>query len=137
MTFGSKIRLLRNIRGYSQQYVAHMLNLSENSYRKLENDQVVPKEERKQQLSKIFGMTMEQLDSLGEGNVIFYDTVQCETGGYVGSNGVVHNHNPKDLIAEIEKLKLHNQAKDQRIADLETHIKHLESVIELLKPKIS
>jgi DNA-binding XRE family transcriptional regulator len=65
MTFGAKIRLLRNREGYSQQSVAHMLNLSENSFRKIEKDKIVPKAKRKQQLSKIFGMTMEQLDALG------------------------------------------------------------------------
>ncbi len=136
MTFGSKVRLLRNIKGYSQQYVAHMLNLSENSFRKIENDTVIPKLERKQQIAKILGISIEDLEAMGEGNAIFYSSVQCETGGFVGSNGVVHNNNPKELIIEIDKLKIQLHAKDQRITDLEKHLKNLEMVVELLKAKI-
>ena len=135
MTFGTKIRLLRNIKGYSQPNMAQMLNLSTNSYGELERDQVPPKPKRKEQIAKIFGLSVEELDSFGEGNAIFYNTVQCETGGFVGINGVVHNHNPKELIAENEKLKLQNEAKDQRIVDLEKHINRLDDVIDLLKLK--
>ena len=114
-----------------------MLNLSENSYRKIETDKIIPKMERKQQIAKILDISVEELEALGEGNTIFYSSVQCETGGFVGSNGVVHNNNPEDLVIEIDKLKIQLESKDQRIADLERHLKNLESVVELLKSNIN
>ena len=131
MTLGTKFRFKRLILGYSQQYVAHMLNISENTYRDFESDRKIPKDERLAQIATILGMTVEQLKSFGEGGIIIVDEIKCETGGYVGSNGVVNNHKSiTDVEAENEKLKEKNISLNQRVVDI-------EKINDLLEKRIS
>lgn len=120
MTIGTKIQKIRNLLGHKQHTIASMLNISDNAYRSYEMGKVEPKMERKKEIAAAFGMTLEDLESFGEGGVVFMEEVKCETGGFVNAKGVVHNNKSShDLEAEIERLKILNASKDQRIKDLE------------------
>jgi DNA-binding XRE family transcriptional regulator len=97
-----------------------MLNISDNTYRNYETGKVEPKMDRKKEIATAFGITLEDLESFGEGGVIFMEEVKCETGGFVNAKGIVHNNKTvSELEAEIERLKILNASKDQRIKDLE------------------
>jgi DNA-binding XRE family transcriptional regulator len=48
---GRKLRILRNLHDYSQESVAHTLNISQKAYSRLENDQVKLNDERTSQLA--------------------------------------------------------------------------------------
>jgi transcriptional regulator with XRE-family HTH domain len=134
MTIGTKIRLKRTHFGYSQQYFASMLNVSENTYRKIEGDIAKPKLAQLEKIAEKLGMKVEDLINQ-EGGVTFYDEVKCESGGYIGlNNGIVHTHRPIGEIEEENKrLVGENTAKDLRINDLSKTIENLEEIIKLLK----
>ena len=61
MTIGSNIRNKRFSKGYNQFNMAQMLNVSENTYRKIEGDKVVLKDERLEKIAKILDTTVMNL----------------------------------------------------------------------------
>lgn len=119
MTVGTKIRLKRAQLGYTQQYMAYKLNMTETTYRKIENDQIELSSERKGKVAELLGLSVEDLNQ--SGYIIINDDNKCESGSYVGSHVVINNNHKStlELESENEKLKIILDLKEQRIKDLE------------------
>lgn len=61
MDVSDKIRRLRNEKGYSQQYLALKLGISQNAYHKLEKGETKLSFERLQQLATVLEVSIEEL----------------------------------------------------------------------------
>ena len=61
MTIGSKIILLRNNMGISQEKLAEMLSVSRQSVSKWEMDQALPQIDKVLQLAELFSVSTEEL----------------------------------------------------------------------------
>ena len=135
MTLGKFIRLKRNELGYSQENMAHMLNIAKNTYGRMENDKEIRnKDERKEKIAEIFGLSVEELQKYSERGSVFYDEVKCETGGYIGSNFFINNSKlTSQLEEEIEKLKKENATHEQYIENLKAFNSHLEKRVSDLE----
>lgn len=55
--YGDKIRMIRELRNFSQEYVAENLGIKQNSYSKIENNQTKLTAEMLQKISVFFGVS--------------------------------------------------------------------------------
>ena len=55
--YGEKIRMIRELRNYSQEYVAEKLGIKQNSYSKIENNQTKLTAEMLQKIATLFGVS--------------------------------------------------------------------------------
>jgi len=102
MKMGPKLRQLRDIKGLSQEDMAERLNMSVNSYGRLERNETAMTLERLDEIAKILGMSIEDLLRFDE-QIVFCHVNQ---GGVVNvSGGTVHTGNAEVYEKEIEHLK--------------------------------
>lgn len=64
MEFGIKLRRLREIYGYSQEYVADYCGITQSAYSKKEKGLRIPSYERLQQLSTLYKIEIDKIVSL-------------------------------------------------------------------------
>lgn len=132
MNIGDKIREFRTRKGLTQEVVADKLKMSLSNYAYIEQGKVnvnIPKLEK---IAKVLEVDIFELLSIGEKNV-FYIPQNTENG--VNNGYVINNTLPQEYLHQIEKLNLQLNAKDEKIAALETRIKDLEEIITFLKQK--
>lgn len=102
-----RIYEMRRQRGYSQEYMASILNISLNSYRKIEKGGTNLVSSRLDDIAKVLGITCDDL---------VFD---------------LENDKPEYSLAKQEKQELINN-----IDDLKKYITHLEQLINLQKEKL-
>ena len=61
MTFGEKLKAIRKEKGYSQEEMAGLLNVSRQAVSKWESDRGIPEIEKLLQISNMFGVTLDYL----------------------------------------------------------------------------
>lgn len=109
---GQKVRMVRELKGFSQEYMAHALGMSQRGYSKLERDETRLDWERITQIAKLF--EMEPLDLVSfDDNLIFNNCTQS------GKFNQFYNQVPEKLIAQYEE-----------------RIKHLEAEVGFLRDEL-
>jgi len=66
LTIGEKISLLRQKEGRSIEEVAEFMKMTVGTYEKIEDDFLYPKDEQIARLGRLYGLTYEQVISVGE-----------------------------------------------------------------------
>ncbi len=61
--YGNKIRLLRNLRGYSQEYMSNKLDIEQSSYSRVENEQQKLSAEMLDKIAKVLAVSVADLTS--------------------------------------------------------------------------
>lgn len=121
-----KIRQLREINHLSQEEMAVKLNLSANGYAKIERGETKLNIPRLEQIAEIFDT---DIFSLIQSDTHFINQVNHST-----NNGdVAYYANSQNLSAEIEKLNLIIQHKDELLEQKQTEIENLKKIISLLE----
>jgi transcriptional regulator with XRE-family HTH domain len=64
--FGEKLRLIRVVRGYNQEYVADELGISVRSYQRYENSQTKVSVKFAMKVAKFYNLTLDELSTYGE-----------------------------------------------------------------------
>ena len=64
-----KLRRIREIYGYTQEYVADRLGISQPAYWQKENGKRIPSEERLEQIAELYSLTVDDLKT-GELNTV-------------------------------------------------------------------
>lgn len=107
---GHKIRQIRELKGYSQEYVASKLGVSQRAYSKLETNET---KLDWQKITKIAGVfEIDPLDIISfDDNLVFHNCHQS------GKFGQFYNHIPEKLIEQYE----------MRIKGLEDEIRFLRN----------
>ena len=83
MTFGEKLKAIRKEKGYSQEEMAGLLDVSRQAVSKWESDRGIPEIDKLLQISNMFGVTLDYLlksESLDENN---------QSGGYYVSRETI------------------------------------------------
>ncbi len=112
--YGQKIRMIRELRGFSQEHVATMLGLTQASYSRIETNQTKLSTEMLERLAKEFGVTPADIMSTEPTVINFYGTnhgAQC-TFGTVGYFDGTHKEIYEKLLA----------SKDEEIARMQRTI---------------
>ena len=82
MKAGQKIRKIRDLKGFSQEYMALRLNMSQTNYSKIESDEVKLIVDRLMEIGDIFGM--DPLDILSFDKELIFNN-HDQKGGQAGN----------------------------------------------------
>ena len=123
MSVHEKIRLVRQLKGWSQEDVANKLGMSPNGYGSIERGETDVNLSRLEQIAEMFGIKLSDLLELTEKNVF---NLSGENNNQ--SNWYVGSCSPEYLQfkAELEKEQALNTQKDKEI-------EYLKEIIGMLK----
>jgi transcriptional regulator with XRE-family HTH domain len=116
---GQKLRLLREFRNYSQEYIAEKLGITQHAYSRIENNLTKLTAERLERLAAILNIPLLELLSDKEPVISF-------SGPVAPSAGPIKDDHWKEIIENIRQL--YGQVicgKDEKIAFLENEIRAL------------
>lgn len=118
LKIGDKLRKLRANKGYSQEYMAETLKISQKTYSNMENDKSSISIENLKKIAEEFNIDL--LELLSDGKVIVQYNTANDTSTF---NGVVNNNVSEELVTQlkerIEDLKGIIQEKINKISQLE------------------
>ena len=134
MPIHEKIRLLRQVKGLTQEEVADKLNLSVNGYGKIERGECDVNLTRLEQLAGVF--EIEPIELLGNSEKQIFN-LSCYNNTDTQNTQTYSFYSNTELKSEIEKLQLILQLKDKEIELRDEKIRHLTEVVELLRAKDS
>ena len=123
MSVHEKIRLVRQLKGWSQEDVANKLGMSPNGYGSIERGETDVNLSRLEQIAEMFGIKLSDLLELNEKNVFnLAGEHNNQSNWYIGS------YSPEYLQfkAELEKEQTINAQKDKEI-------EYLKEIIGMLK----
>lgn len=120
LNIGQKLRKLRNEKGFSQEFLADRLNISQKTYSNMENDRTpITVEILKQLFSEL---EVDMIDLITDSKIIVQYNISKDTSTF---NGVVNNNFPEELV---------NQLKE-RIIDLKNQLLDKDKLIDFLQKK--
>jgi len=93
---GIKIRQLRELKGFSQDYMADQLAISQRAYSKMERNETKIDWNKISEIATIFEMDPMDLVNFDD-NLIFNNCTQS------GKANIIHNNLPEKLIEQYEK----------------------------------
>lgn len=126
-----KIRLMRELKKWSQEQMAEKLAMSANGYAKVERGETKLTLPRLQKIADIFQMDLNDLTQENENGFVVIIGENSAHG--IHSNINLYAGNASELAAEIEKLKLIIQHKDELLAQKDRELTAKEKIIELLQ----
>ena len=98
---GTKIRKIRELKNYTQEYMAQQLGMAQNSYSRYENPDTDVKPDLLEQIAAILEVTPEQIEGFDE-KLIFHNHVDTVSDEAIGIQNYTVNHYIID--PKIEKL---------------------------------
>jgi transcriptional regulator with XRE-family HTH domain len=128
MTIGEKITFFRKKKGFSQEQIAELLEMTPNGYGKIERNETDLPYSRLELICKVLGILPHKLLGFSEEQVNV-------TNGNVnyGDNSTLQNYTDQALALSIEKLQQENQFLKEKIGFLEKEISRQQEIIELMK----
>ena len=132
-----KIRLLREANHWTQEEMAERLDISVNSYARIERGESKLDLDRLKQIAQIFNINVLELVDSSQGAVFFISECAISDNAH-GSSGRFNSHNnyygaAADLASEVEKLNLIVQHKDEIIAQQAQELETLRKMVALLE----
>ncbi len=97
---GAKIHKIRALKGYTQDYMAAKLEVSQRAYSKLENNETKLNWDRLTEISKILEIEPVELVSFDD-SLVFHN---CQQSGKFND---INNHFPKELKQQYENQITH------------------------------
>ncbi|MGQ0828732.1 MAG: helix-turn-helix domain-containing protein [Bacteroidota bacterium] len=111
INIGPRLEKIRKIKGFSQEYIAGKLNISQNSYSKIERGESKITLDKLPEICNALEIDLNTLLNFDPAQIF----TNCTQSGYV--TNPIYNHNPLEKVVEVyEKLLLE---KDERIKILE------------------
>ena len=102
MILGEKIRNLRNLKGYSQDDMAHLLDISPTAYGDIERGKTDVSHSRLEQIAKTMGISVLDLLSFGEQLANYFSN---SSHNFVNGSGSLYTDG-REVAHELEKAKL-------------------------------
>jgi transcriptional regulator with XRE-family HTH domain len=126
-----KIKLLRTMRGYSQENMADMIGVSRLTYGDMERGTAKITDNHLQKIAKALGCSVEDIKTLEERPFNFFE--KCN--GVVGLNNgqQVNNYTEKELAHQIESLTLELKILKLAHEKAELEAKHWKEKYEITK----
>jgi transcriptional regulator with XRE-family HTH domain len=101
MNIGKNIKQIREFKNISQDFVAHELEISQSTYAKIENGQLIPKIDRLQNIAKILEVDLSALINSTNNFTINFNA-QANQSGYINtqSNSLVDIEAIRQVVQE-------------------------------------
>lgn len=130
MEVTEKIRVLREVRQWSQEQMAEQMNISLNAYSRIERGETKMSLEKLEQIANIFNINVLDLIKTSEQGLFFLiNENSTHSSNYYG--------NADAMSIENEKLKLENEYLKKSITQQEREIVNLNTIIDLLKKDLA
>lgn len=100
MNIGTKLKKLRDENGFSQEYVANELGISQSTYHKLEVEQIRLTVERAKQLAKLYDIDPEYFYAT-DASAVYYNSGQGNYHNSINSNIEEYNNSTGELNKEL------------------------------------
>ncbi len=129
MQLYEKIKMIRQLKGWSQEEMAYRLNMSMSGYGSIERGETNVNLSRLEKIAKVFEIDLSELVNLNEKNLFHGgDNQTVHVGGNqtVQYSSNINSLSKSDLQLETEKLRLINEQQAKEIA-------YLKEIINLLK----
>lgn len=126
-----RIKMFRNIKGWSQEYVANQLEISLNAYGCIERGDTDVNLSRLKQIASLFEIELSELFNPTENTIL-------NLGGSPQNNQWCHVNNSNNNLSlqhELEKQVLIIEMQNKAIAEKDEQIASLKKIIELLESK--
>ena len=129
MNVNEKIRIMREVRNWTQEEMAEKLGMSHNGYAKIERGEPKLYLEKLNQIAQIFNINLSDLVSDNDKNVFFFlnETHDQTSANYYGSDA--------SSRIELEKLKMTVRHQEEIIAQKDREIAAQQEIITLLKAR--
>jgi transcriptional regulator with XRE-family HTH domain len=121
---GHKIGRIRELRGLKQEYIAHQLNVSQQTVSKIEQSETV-EDQILEQIAKILGVTPEGIKNFSEEAVF----------NIIGNNFGDNSSNNNNYLCTINPIEKIIQLYDEKVALLERLLQSEREKVELLQAK--
>lgn len=108
-TIGEKIRAIRTLKGFSQENMAAMLNVSLPTYTEIERGKRKVNNDRLEEIADKLGVTVNDIENFNDRVNNFFDncnSANVATGAVNNLNGVQNNYDHRELQHQIEKQAL-------------------------------
>ncbi len=105
MKIGEKLKLLRKIKGYTQEELADKLFISRKAYANLENDSTKIDLERLNKIATIYEIELEDILNLNEGQV-FTNCFNNNINGFLSSENVYSGSTNDEREFYFNQIKL-------------------------------
>lgn len=128
MNVNDKIRMMREINNWTQEYVADKLHMSLTSYAKLERGESRLHLDKLTKIAEVFQVNIADLLSLDKQGLIWL--ISGDGSGNYSNLNYYNTHNERDF--QIEKLTLQLQHKTEIIEQKDKLIEQLYAQISLL-----
>jgi len=119
MILGNKIKKLRELHNYTQEYMAIELEMTQAGYSKIETGDTDVPFSRLENIAKILDVKVTDLINFDEKVLLNYGNVGTNEG-----NGTVNNYRDDEMIKKLE------QQYEARITSLEKEIERLYKLLE-------
>lgn len=118
--YGEKIKIIRELRGFSQEYVAEKLGMAQNTYSKIETGQTKLSAEVLKKIAELLGVSAEDILSVQPAIINFKSNQGTQQG-----------------IAHVENFYTYQREfVEKMVASKDSEIQHLKEIIAgLLKDK--
>lgn len=117
-----KIRILRMMRGYTQEYMAYRLHIAQNSYSKIELGQIKLKIEMKEDILRILETTSETFDKFDGAAQFTFHQQQVENAGQI-----IHPTNMDSILKIVNEVTAPYKI---QVSHLEEEIRFLRNLVE-------
>jgi transcriptional regulator with XRE-family HTH domain len=117
-TIGNKIKKLRELRNFTQQYVAERLGVSQPTYSTIESGELDITLSRLDEISKILGMRIEDVMAFDE-KMVFNQQNNHNNYGFIMTQHLSNDKRIEDLQQEVILLK-------ERLSSLERNHNTIE-----------
>lgn len=121
-----KIRMMRELRQWSQEEMAERMNMSPSGYAKIERGETRLQYDKLVQIAQVFNINLSDLVDDNRGFVFLLN----ENGNNTSTN---YYGNNETLIIEVEKLKLQLAHKDELLIQKEKELETLRKMLLLLE----
>lgn len=101
---GERIRKIRSIKGYSQDYMSDLLGISQSAYSDIEKSKSKLDLQRIQKIAEIFAIDPNDILSFDE-NQIFNNTFYEKSNGFFNVEKVITETFDKERSAYLEQIK--------------------------------
>lgn len=129
MGMHDKIRMMRELRQWSQEEMAERMNMSPSGYAKIERGETRLQYDKLVQIAQIFNINLSDLVDDNRGFIFLLN----ENGNNTSTN---YYGNNDALIIEVEKLKLQLAHKDELLMQKEKELETLRKMLTLLEKNI-
>ncbi len=131
MHFHEKLKVMRTLKGWSQEEMAEKLGCSVSGYAKIERGEIKTNMPKLEKIAEAFGIEFEELVNLNEGNV--FNLAEHCTYPNLGKCNVVLSET--QCAHELEKAHLIIDQQAKEIALMKQQNEDLRTMLDLMKNK--